>query len=148
MGENLAFHIPTYSEGNSAFPKPLNDDYDYWVPIINHYLEKTNMVEVHCWNDETDTIEEIKSLPNFYGCKEVNLTILQGYVTSLLTDYLTNEIVDIDGRFKWFTINLYNDKSSVFHSGHWGTEFFIQKVSEKDDEFIRRVTPLGTVHHR
>lgn len=106
------------------------------------------MVEVHCWNDEKETIEEIKSLPNFYECKEVNLTIFQGNITSILSDYLTNEIADIDGRFKWFTVNLYKDKSPVFHSGHWGTEFFIQNVLEKDDEFIRRVTPPGTVHYR
>ncbi|MDK7669173.1 hypothetical protein [Cytobacillus oceanisediminis] len=54
MSKNIVFHIPTYTKSNSAFPKPMNDTYGYWAPLINYVLPKSNTIEIHCWNEEIE----------------------------------------------------------------------------------------------
>ncbi|WHY85923.1 hypothetical protein QNH39_25665 [Neobacillus novalis] len=146
MENNLVFNIPSYTDDNSAFPKPVHRNYDYWVPLINHFLAKSDTIEIHCWNEEIDTIEEIKSLHigTFEMFKEENITIFKGKKTSTLSDYLMNNNMNIFGEFKWFTVNFDKGMVPVFHSGHWGTEFFVPNAMEKDIAIIKSVTPTET----
>ncbi|RDU38750.1 hypothetical protein DRW41_04100 [Neobacillus piezotolerans] len=150
MQNNLAFNIPTYTQDNSTFPNPVNENYDYWGPIINCFLEKSDTIEIHCWNDEIDTIEEIGTLTlnTFEMVKEDNITIFKGKKTSVLSDYLLNNNTNNAGEFKWFTVNLHIGTVSVFHSGHWGTEFFVPNATEKDIAFIKSVVPIETSFHQ
>lgn len=150
---NLSFHIPTYSDDNSSHPKPVNDNYDYWVPLLNYFLAKSDTVEFHCWNEEVEIIEEIKSFQNgkIEVVKEENLTIFKGNNIFIFSDYLINHYninINKDRKFKWFTVNLNKGVESVFHSGHWGTEFFVPGVNEKDITFIKSVTPSKTIFHK
>lgn len=150
MQNNLAFNIPTYTEDHSAFPKPAIESYDYWIPLLEYFLTKSDAIEIHCWNEEIETIDEIKSLHKieFEMIKEENITIFKGKITSALSDYLINNNRNKIGEFKWFTVNLNKGMESVFHSGHWGTEFFVPNAMEKDVTFIKIVTPIDTGFHQ
>lgn len=147
MQYNLAFNIPTYTDDDSTFPKPDIGNYDYWTALLEHFLTSSNTIEIHCWNEEIETISEIKSLyKNELGIvKEGNLTILSGQIHSTLSDYLLNNYLNKIGEFKWFTVNLVKDMVSVFHSGHWGKEFFVPNVLKRDVAFIMSVIPDETV---
>ncbi len=112
---NLAFNIPIYTQDNSTFPKPVNEKYDYWSPLI---LEKSDTIEIHCWNDEIDIIEDINtlSLNTFEMFQEDNITIFKGKKTFALSNYLLNDYTNNMGEFKWFTVNLDIGPTTPLHS--------------------------------
>ncbi|RLQ95148.1 hypothetical protein [Falsibacillus albus] len=140
MEKNIAFNIPTYKD---------SDGYKYWVPLLEYFLAKANKIEIHCWNDEVETIKELTALHN--GVLQVviqdNLTIFTGNKTRGLTDYLLNNYTDKNEKIKWFTINVNQDEDSVIHSGHWGSEFFVPNVLEEEIELIKSLTPPDTIFH-
>ncbi|MCM3530143.1 hypothetical protein [Cytobacillus oceanisediminis] len=149
MGKNLVFHIPTYTKVNSTFPKPSNDNYDYWVPLINYYLPKSDTIEIHCWNEEIEIIREIKCLNiNMLEMQDEKITIFKEKKICTLSDYLFNKKLDQNDNFKWFTVNLICDGVTVFHSGHWGTEFFVPNAEERDILLIKNVIPPETNLHK
>ena len=150
MKNKLTFNIPTYTDDNSTFPKPVKKNYDYWIPLLEYFLTKSDRIEIHCWNEEIETIEEIKYLHknDFEIVKEENITIFRGKKISILSGYLLNNNINKIGEFKWFTVNLEKGMVSVLHSGHWGTEFFVPNALEKDVEYIKSVTPTETIFHQ
>ncbi|WP_449620734.1 hypothetical protein [Robertmurraya sp. Marseille-Q9965] len=136
--------LPTYSSENSSIRLPMCGNYDYWATLIQYFSPKANMVEIHCWNEEVETIKDVKSLfkeKMFDG----NLTIFRGENDSIITDYLLKEHLNRFGEFKWFTVNLDMDTSSVFHSGHWATELFVPNATETDIAFFKSVIPAETI---
>ncbi|MEK3857438.1 hypothetical protein [Cytobacillus sp. FSL H8-0458] len=146
MEYNLAVNIPSYTNIDSTFPKPVNENYNYWLALIEHFLTISDTIEIHCWNEETDTIDEINSLykEEFEVGIEENLTIFKGTISKLLIDYLLNKSINNNGDLKWFTLNLERLRLPVFHSGHWGTELFIPNITKEDITFIKSVTPKET----
>jgi hypothetical protein len=147
LQKNLAFNISTYTCGDSTFPKPDIENYNYWVSLLSYYLKKADTIEIHCWNEEIETIEELDSL-NLVMVNEENITIFKGKKTPDLSNYLLNNFMNIFGEFKWFTVNLDSGKDLVMHSGHWGTEFLIAHATEKDIQFIKSVVPPETGFHQ
>lgn len=147
---NLAFNILTYTDYDSTFPKPANDNYDYWVALVGYFLAKSDTIEIHCWNEEIETIEEIQSLHinKVEMMKEENITLFKLKKKPALSDYLLNNNLNRMGELKWFTVNLNHGMVSVFHSGHWGTEFFVPNPMEEDIAFIKSVTPPETSFHQ
>ena len=151
MQFNLAFNIPTYTDEKSTFPKPsLIGNYDYWTALFEHFLTSSDTIEIHCWNEETETIEEIKALykDELETVKGENLTIFRWRKNSFLSDYLLNNYINKIGDFKWFTVNLDKDLVSVFHSGHWGTEFFVPNALKSDVALIKSVIPDEISFHQ
>ena len=150
MQYNLAFNIPTYTDDESTFPKPLIGNYDYWTALFEHFLTSSDTIEIHCWNEEIETILEIKSL--YQNELEIvigeNLTIIRGGKHPTLSDYLLNNYLNKIGEFKWFTVNLDKDMVSVFHSGHWGTEFFVPNTLKSDVALIKSLIPDETSFHQ
>ncbi|MGM9926513.1 MAG: hypothetical protein ACI35P_01050 [Bacillus sp. (in: firmicutes)] len=149
MEHHLAFHIATYTEDDSTFPKPLNGNYNYWTALIKYYLSKADTVDIHCWNEEVETIEEIALLhkQTMNITYEENMTIFQGNVTSSLKEYLLYSNLNICGGLKWFAVHLDKGKESVFQSGHWGTEFFVPNVLEEEIAVIKKIVPDETEFH-
>ncbi|MDK7669174.1 hypothetical protein [Cytobacillus oceanisediminis] len=73
-----------------------------------------------------------------------NLTIFKGSIGSAISNYILYNSLNESGEFKWFTVNLNKGEKSIFHSGHWATEFLINNIMEKDIEIIKRFTPPHT----
>lgn len=132
-------HIPLNTEQNFSTLEPKS----YWSQIVKCFLRKADSFEIHCWNEETTTIEEIKS--HFYLetdiIQEENLTIFHGENTTAFAHYILNKAEAL----KWFTVNLMKGQTIVFHSGHWGTEIFVPNVTEQEISFIKRVSPKDAV---
>jgi hypothetical protein len=143
---NLTINIPNYSDADSSFPKPINESYYYWIAIIEHFLTEADTIEIHCWNEEKESINEITSL--YKGkCemfKKEHLTIFNCPKSNLLIDYLLNNSLRNNGELKWFTLNLDKMRLPVLHSGHWGTELVITNINKEDIAFIKSVTPRDT----
>lgn len=146
MKHKLHFTIPVYTEENDAFPIPENESYEYWVPLMENFIEQSNAIEIHCWNEEKDIIKETALLfiNNAEIVKEDNLTIIKGSITEEISNHLLYENLNTIGRLKWFSIFLIKNNAPVFQAEHWGTEFFVSDISEETAAFIKSVMPTGT----
>lgn len=122
------------------------ENIDYWVPLMNYFLSQSDTIEIHCWNEEEVVVEETKSIVkgSFETIIENELIIFKGYKTIDVVNHLLFNNVDIKGKVKWFTIFLSKNDTTIFHSEHWGMEFFAPNVNEKDIEFIKSVMPIET----
>ncbi|MDF2607460.1 MAG: hypothetical protein K0S34_1656 [Bacillales bacterium] len=149
MKYDIAFSIPYYTESNSTFPIPVNGNYNYWGPLIKYFLPKSDTIEIHCWNEEVDVIKEIIKINfnNYEMAIEKNITVFRIKKCFVISDYLLNKYIT-NGEFKWFTVNLDKGEKSVFHSGHWATEFFVPNATDNVFEVIKRVTPNETSIHQ
>ena len=150
MQNHIIFTIPSYLDYKLESPILERENYDYWAALFEYFLAKTDTIEIHCWNDENDTIEEIKSLilEKNEIRKEGELTIFQASNTPAFAEYLLKNNLNEQREIKWFTVNVNKDNVLVFHSGHWGTEFYVPNVMEDDLLYIKKVTPDETdTHH-
>ena len=150
MVYKLYIEIATHTEINSTFPRPEDDNYNYWVPMVNLFIDKSDQIEIHCWNEEIETIEEINS-----SHKETldmvikgNLTVFKGNITSAIRHYLIHNNINKNRELKWFTVTFKKDQVALFRSEHWGTEFFATAVSEKEIEYLKNITPCKTTFHQ
>ncbi|MEH7886941.1 hypothetical protein V7654_21800 [Bacillus sp. JJ1609] len=119
---------------------------DYWVPLMKYFLLQSDTIEIHCWNEENVIVEETKSMlkGSFDIISENNLTIFKGNKAPYVVDYLLWNNLDLEGKIKWFSIFLSKNATTIFHSEHWGMEFFAPNVNEKDIAFIKSVMPIDT----
>jgi hypothetical protein len=145
MHYSLQFELSTYTTDDSTFPMPENDNYDFWVPLMKYYLDQSDTIEIHCWNEESEVIEETKSIFNLLEMSyEYELTYFKGKITSEIIDHILYNNLSKDGELKWFSIFLNKENNSLFHSGHWASEYFAPNVSKKDLAFIQSVMPSNT----
>ncbi|EAR67093.1 hypothetical protein B14911_16310 [Bacillus sp. NRRL B-14911] len=122
---------------------------DYWVPLMKYFLLRSDTIEIHCWNEEKLIVEEVQSvLKGFEKTKEYDLTIFKGKITPDVVNYLSYNNIDIEGKIKWFSIFLINNTTTIFHSEHWGMEFFAPDVYKKDVAFIKSIMPVETNFHQ
>ncbi|WP_423410092.1 hypothetical protein AABM38_09190 [Heyndrickxia sp. MSNUG] len=138
----VQFTVPWFTfDENPTYPLPEN--YNYWVPLTQYYLKKTNLIEIHCWNEEKEILTEINSLFGAVINVETNLTIFKFSKNRKIEDYLTQQY-KVAEKFKWFTVNFYSGSNVIFHSGHWATEFVVLDPGKADMDFIKAVTPSDT----
>jgi hypothetical protein len=132
------------------FTPPVCDKYDYWVSLMTHYLSRSDLLEIHCWNEEREVLEELASLLEnpYEKVIETNLTIFKMKTMPDVVNHLLTDNIGREGEIKWFSIFLSKNNKTIFHSEHWGTEFFAPDVNEEDIEFITSVMPEGTNFHQ
>lgn len=146
MKHNLQFTIPTFTEEFDVFPIPDNEKYDYWVPLLKKFIEQSDTIEIHCWNDEKDHINEMTLL--FKGVSKIvnegNITVIKGKITDDISNHVLYDNVKTNGKLKWFSIFLSRNNTPVFQSEHWGTEFFAPNLGDDDIANIKSMTPADT----
>ncbi|MFN7249824.1 MAG: hypothetical protein ACK4M9_03445 [Anaerobacillus sp.] len=146
---NLYFAVETFSELDSSTPLPINKNYDYWAPLIKHFLNKSDTIEIHCWNGEGEVIKELTSLHknSFEIVVDECLTIFKSQLNSSIIEFLLCDFLNDSNQFKWFSLFLSYGTKPIFDSGHWGTEFFSPAATKNDIEFIKQVMPVDTNVH-
>ena len=119
---------------------------DYWAPLMNYFLSKSDTIEIHCWNEEEVVVEETKTMlvGTFETLEEKEFTIFKGTVALDVKNHFLFNNVEIEGKVKWLSIFLSKNATTTFHSEHWGREFFAPNINEKDIAFIKSVMPEDT----
>lgn len=122
---------------------PAGGNYDYWLLLMEYFLAKSDLFEIHCFNEETETIEELtSSLPGLFDINvKQGMTIFSGLLTLDIAEFLITHHVNRKKKLKWFSVFLSREEQHVFSSEHWGTEFFVPDITEEDLVFIKHVTP-------
>ena len=113
---------------------------DWWRMIVEHFVNVGDAFEIRCWKEEVDEIRQA----SLYGnpTEDKNEVSIKGVVTAeLLAELLSEEPSDksiYNKMTKYFTINVENDKC-FFCSAHYGTEMYLEKVSDADISFFESV---------
>lgn len=143
---NLVINIHSYTDNDSSIQKPVNKNYKYWFALMEYFLNTADAIEIHCWNEEIETINEMNSIKSerFEIIKEENLTIFKAPTSKSLNEYLLKESVNDESVLKWFTFNLEKLNVPLFHSGHWGTELFIPGITQEDIDMIQIIIPIDS----
>jgi hypothetical protein len=148
MHTNIAIFIPIHSLDDSRFPRPDKGNYDYWALLMGYFLMKSDTIEIHCWTDENEAINELYSLEiagfELTESELEHIVEFKAVVTTEVMDIVLKHHVNQKGKLKWFTVNLDSESNSLFHSGHWGTELVAFQVNDVDIEYIKSVVPKGT----
>jgi len=112
----------------------------WWKKLIVHFIRPGDDLEIRCWEDELEEIKQASS----YGTVEkdgyevsIRGVVKAELLTELLLDSSTDKSI-YNKMTKYFTINTQNDLYK-FSSEHYGTEIYIDGVSDDDISFFRRV---------
>ncbi len=112
----------------------------WWRKLIEHFIKAGDVLEIRCWKEEVDEIKQA----SLYGntSEDKNEVSVKGVVSAeLLAELLSEESSDksiYNKMTKYFTINVENEKC-FFCSAHYGTEMYIERVSEDDISFFESV---------
>ena len=113
---------------------------DWWRKIVEHFVNVGDAFEIRCWKEEVDEIRQTSLYGN--STEDKNEVSIKGVVTAeLLAELLSEEPSDksiYNKMTKYFTINVENDKC-FFCSAHYGTEMYLEKVSNADISFFESV---------
>ena len=113
---------------------------DWWRKIVEHFVNVGDAFEIRCWKEEVDEIRQTSLYGN--STEDKNEVSIKGVVTAeLLAELLSEEPSDksiYNKMTKYFTINVENDKC-FFCSAHYGTEMYLEKVSDADISFFESV---------
>lgn len=113
---------------------------DWWRKVVKYFVNVGDAFEIRCWKEEVDEIRQA----SLYGnpTEDKNEVSIKGVVTAeLLTEFLSDNPSDksiYNKMTKYFTINVENDKC-FFCSAHYGTEMYLEKVSDADISFFESV---------
>ncbi len=142
----LQFELTEFADNRESERIPAIGNYDYWLLLMEYFLAKSDMFEIHCFNEETEAIEELtSSLPGLFDVNEKEeMTIFSGLLTLEIAQFLMNHHVSEKKKLKWFSVFLSRGEQHIFSSEHWGTEFFVPDVTEEDLLFIKHVAPYNT----
>ena len=116
---------------------------------MNLFIEKSNFIEIHCWNEEKEIIEEIiTEIGDSFEIKDVesnkNMTIFKGTLTKQIQVFLLSiNYLTKNKELKWFSVFL-ND----FSSEHWGTEYSASNISDEDIIIIKSIMPENTRYYQ
>lgn len=113
---------------------------DWWKKLVEHFIKVGDAFEIRCWKEELDEIRQASLYGNPTEVR--NEVSVKGVVSvELLTELLSDEPSDksiYNKMTKYFTINVENDKC-FFCSAHYGTEMYLEKVSDADILFFESV---------
>lgn len=146
----LQFELTEFAGDRGEDRIPASGNYNYWLLLMEYFLAKSDTFEIHCWNEEVASIDELTSkLPGLFEItKESQMTIFMGLLTVEIAEFLLTHHVGKDGTLAWFSVFLSNGEQHIFSSEHWGTEFFVPDVTEEDLVFIKHVAPDETNFNR
>lgn len=145
MKENLHFSIGFFEDVEFSPYVPENADYGYWLMLAERFLKLGQQIEIHCWNEEQEAMRGLEDL--LQKQQESQYAAFSGEVTPELMHLLMKDYLNSDGGFKWFSIFLSSDETTISTFEHWATEFFVPDISKETELYIRKIMPAETNFH-
>ena len=112
----------------------------WWRDVMEHFVRVGDELEIRCWKEETEEIRQA----SMYGipADARNEVSIRGTVTAeLIAELLSEEPTDksiYNKMTKYFTINVKSERCDLC-SAHYGTEMYLEGVSEEDISFFQSV---------
>lgn len=125
MGQ-VTIQLPTISSDSKV---GFSEDISYWLNLWDNYINEFQNVVIHCWNEETEAIEELNQITDI-SVKEGLITSFTLSLTEDTRTFLREHSADANGGLKWFTLFFQIDNENRLVIGHYGSEivfFFVNK---------------------
>jgi hypothetical protein len=133
------FEILQGRKTKSGMLVPTN--YDFWEPLLSHFIEKCTHFRIDCWLDEATAIARAKIFGKILDTGVDNLKVFTGEITEEFIFELIHNPFDDEGKIKWFSIFLIDADRYVFSVEHYGSEFTADCLTEEEVEYIRSIIP-------
>jgi len=112
----------------------------YWTKLWDNYTLDFASVEIHCWKEETQYVEELATMAAHIK--------QQGLITSFtitLDDtnraYLRGQSFDPEGGLKWFTLFFYKKDIQMLEISQYGSEIVLYGVDPREAEEFQKLFP-------
>jgi hypothetical protein len=118
---------------------------DWWKELIKHFLRVGDSLEIRCWKEESDEIQQASRYGNLTDDNyEVSIKgiVSEQFISELLSENPTDKSI-YNKMTKYFTINVERE-GIKFCSAHYGTEIYLIDVSDKDVSFFKNVMKAYT----
>ena len=118
---------------------------DWWKELIKHFLRVGDSLEIRCWKEESDEIQQASRYGNLTDDNyEVSIKgiVSEQFISELLSENPTDKSI-YNKMTKYFTI-IVEREGIKFCSAHYGTEIYLIDVSDKDVSFFKNVMKAYT----
>ena len=135
--KHMRVRLETISNNEkTVFPKSTS----YWQELWDTYTTDFVSVEIHCWKEETNHIDEI--VPIASRTEDQNL-VLSMIVTlnEENRNFLRNHSVDPKGGLKWFSLFFYKEATQMLEIGRYGSEIALYGITEEEGELFKKIFP-------
>lgn len=142
--ENNFFIYINLTEKNVDF-----QNYKYWYFLIEYFINSADFIELHIWNDEVETIEELSLKTNLekINLSPMKMVCFQGDINKKIINFILQESLNQNGEIKWFSLFLKYNGNCFFESSHWGSEINIENPDKKEIKMIKNMMPQNAVFH-
>ncbi|PAE19290.1 hypothetical protein [Robertmurraya siralis] len=144
---NIYFKINELEYTDSGYR--ISVSYSFWKPLMNYILAMSDSIEIRCWNDEKEVINELKErfLTELVYKVERNETVFSGALTPKIAEYLTSNFLGKENQLKWFSLFFHRKGRFLFSSEHNGTEFVGYDFNTEQIETIKKRMPNNINFH-
>lgn len=126
----------TSNKEKPVFPKSTS----YWQELWDTYTTEFVSVEIHCWKEEENQIDEL--VPIASRNEDQNLVL--SFLITLNEDnrnFLRNHSIDSKGGLKWFSLFFYKEATQMLEVGRYGSEIALYGVTEEEGEIFKEIFP-------
>jgi len=115
--------------------------YEYWKPLMEHFIDKCTGFRLDCWEDEEEAIGSAAKLGTETESYATKMLSFQNSISEEFIDEVLNFPLDKEGKIKWFGVNLKQDEEYLICCQHYGSEFVTGWLRDEDAEFIKSILP-------
>lgn len=135
--KHMRVRLKTISNGEKTFfPKSTT----YWQELWDTYTKDFVSVEIHCWKEETDHIDELVPLASRTEDQSLVLSLLLT-LNEKNRNFLRNNSIDSNGGLKWFSLFFYKEETQMLEVGRYGSEIALYGISEEEGEIFKNIFP-------
>lgn len=143
---NLHMELALLVESSNGFNKA--EDYSFWIPLMELFLDEADEFEVHCWEDEQAAVDEwLDSFPHLACRKEGQVLIVSSIFLLEAKNFIRTHYLNEESELKWFSVFLSKSGNELFSSEHYGTEFVGIDLSKEMEILLKRIMPKETSFH-
>lgn len=126
----------TSTSEKTVFPKSTS----YWQELWDTYTTDFVSVEIHCWKEETNHIDELVLIASQNEDQNLVLSFLIT-LNEENRNFLRNHSVDSNGGLKWFSLFFYKEATQMLEIGRYGSEIALYGVTEEEGEHFKKIFP-------
>lgn len=141
---SLHIQNQTYSYKDETISRV--DNLDFWKPLMNEVLPLCTDVEVHCWVEDKEAIQMIKSFAHTIRT-EHSMVILTMPLNHRLKELLLNYAINDRDSIYWYSLFFSRNGSNILSVEHNGAQLHFFQITREEGIHIQSFFPNETIGH-
>lgn len=135
--KHVRVHLSTTITGNKiAAPLSMT----YWQELWDAYTVDFASIEIQCWKEETEQINELTPIAAFTS---VNGLVISFTITLDESNraYFRSNSIDSKGGLKWFKLFFYKKGIQMLEIAQYGSEIYLYGVNKNEAAEFEKLFP-------